>query len=198
MNWSRTTGWGRSKTAPPADELSWHAVAVPGDRNATCPEMTYVHRYWLRTRVTVPAESGGPLVLPARSLGEHDRDGLCQRPAVRLDQNALCRLGLRHHAGRQARPDQRDLGRHQRAFYGLANADNAKHPQYMPYDFWHYNATNQLDMPVLSHFETGLLLTPSLVVAGQGLHVRRVRHAVGQEQDAGPGSDGAQPDRRSR
>ena len=53
------------------------------------------------------------------------------------------------------------------AFYGLADDANARHPQYTPYDFWHYNTTNQLDMPVLSHYETGLLLTPSLVVAGK-------------------------------
>ena len=39
--------------------LNWHALAVPGDRNQQMPGETYVHRYYLRTRVQVPAELAG-------------------------------------------------------------------------------------------------------------------------------------------
>ncbi len=48
-----------------------------------------------------------------------------------------------------------------------ARTDEAKHPQYLPFGFWHYNGWAKCDMPVLSHYESGLLREPSLVVAGK-------------------------------
>ncbi len=51
---------GPIKAAPNADDLSWHAISVPGDRNSAFPEMTYVHRYWLRTEsMSRPHSQGG-------------------------------------------------------------------------------------------------------------------------------------------
>lgn len=40
---------------PPAGDLYWKAIAVPGDRNTLRPELIFCHRYFYRTRVNVPA-----------------------------------------------------------------------------------------------------------------------------------------------
>ena len=99
--------------APPADALFWKAMPVPGNRDAARPEWLYNHRYFLRTRVNVPAGLAG------RSFFLHF-------PAVNMIASVfvngqLCgttkapvrRLGLRRHQGHQAGRRQRGLGRHQ-------------------------------------------------------------------------------------
>ena len=158
---------GPIKNAPTADELSWHAIAVPGDRNKSLPELTYVHRYWLRTRVNVPTALTGRsfyLHVPSENMVatvfvNGRQCGWTKTPYAAWDSDIT-------QAIQPGQTNEIWVGVKD-AFYGLANADNAKHPEYTPYDFWHYNTTNQLDMPVLAHYETGLLLTPSLVVAGK-------------------------------
>ena len=158
---------GPIKAAPAAGDLSWHALSVPGDRNAARPELTYVHRYWLRTRVNVPSGAAGRafyLHVPSENMiatvfVNGRQCGWTKAPYAAWD----CDITQAVDPGQvnEVWVGVKD------AFYGLANAENARHPQYTPYDFWHYNTTNQLDMPVLSHYETGLLLTPSLIVAGR-------------------------------
>jgi len=158
---------GPIREAPSAGDLSWHAVPVPGDRNAALPELTYVHRYFLRTRIAVPAGLSGRsfyLHVPSENMIAtvfvNGRPcGWTKAPYAAWD----CDITQ---AVRPGRTNEIWVGIKD-AFYGLANAENARHPQYTPYDFWHYSTTNQLDMPVLSHYETGLLLTPSMVVAGK-------------------------------
>ena len=158
---------GPIKEAPRADDLSWHAIPVPGNRSAARPELTYVHRCWLRTRVDVPAGMTGRsfiLHVPSENMiatvfVNGHLCGWTKTPYAAWDCDIT--QAIRPGGANELWVGIKD------AFYGLANAENAKHPQYTPYDFWHYNTTNQLDMPVLSHYETGLLLTPSLVVAGR-------------------------------
>ena len=158
---------GPIKAAPAVGDLNWHALPVPGDRNTARPELTYVHRYWLRTRVEVPADLTGRsfyLHVPSENMiatvfvNGHPC-GWTKTPYAAWD----CDITQAVEPGQvnEVWVGIKD------AFYGLANDENARRPQYVPYDFWHYNTTNQLDMPVLSHYETGLLLTPSLVVAGR-------------------------------
>ena len=158
---------GPIKNAPAAGALNWHAIAVPGDRNKSLPELTYVHRYFLRTRVSIPAGLAGrsfSLHVPSENMiatvfVNGRQCGWTKTPYAAWD----CDITQ---AVQPGQINEIWVGIKD-AFYGLANAENAKHPQYTPYDFWHYSTTNQLDMPVLSHYETGLLLTPSLVVAGK-------------------------------
>ncbi len=40
--------------APPVDDLFWYAIQVPGDRNEMRKDFNYAHRYFYRTRVSVP------------------------------------------------------------------------------------------------------------------------------------------------
>ena len=158
---------GPIKAVPAADALGWHALPIPGDRNVARPELTYVHRCWLRTRVGVPAGLAGRsffLHVPSENMiatvfVNGRRCGWTKTPYAAWD----CDITQ---AVKPGQTNELWVGIKD-AFYGLSNDENAHHPQYTPYEFWHYNLTNQLDMPVLSHYETGLLLTPSLVVAGR-------------------------------
>ncbi len=95
---------------PPADQLYWMAISVPGDRDVRAPGdgllppllLPHAHRRARRPE--------GPLLLPALPVHEHDRHRVRQRRAVRLEQGAAGRLGLRHHEGRQARPGRMTSG----------------------------------------------------------------------------------------
>jgi beta-galactosidase len=44
---------------PPAEELFWSHIKVPGDRNALRPDMQDAHRFFYRTRVHVPESHRG-------------------------------------------------------------------------------------------------------------------------------------------
>ena len=158
---------GPIKSLPDSNALSWHAIPIPSDRNSAIPEMAYVHRYFLRTRITVPADLAGHafyLHLPGENMiatvfVNGRQCGWTKNPYAVWDCDVTSAL----------KPGQvNDLWVGIKdAFYGLADTADIKHPQYTPFDFWHYNLTNQLDMPELSHLDTGLLRTPSLVVAGR-------------------------------
>jgi hypothetical protein len=49
---------GPVKSLPDLSTLTWHGMKA-GDRNDLLPDQTYIHRYYLRTRVNVPAELAG-------------------------------------------------------------------------------------------------------------------------------------------
>ncbi|MGD2175379.1 MAG: glycoside hydrolase family 2 TIM barrel-domain containing protein, partial [Candidatus Brocadiaceae bacterium] len=44
---------------PPAAELHWSSIGVPGDRNQSRPDLAHCHRYLYRTRVFVPESHAG-------------------------------------------------------------------------------------------------------------------------------------------
>ena len=158
---------GPIQAVPNASDLSWHSIAVPGDRNHAFPEMSYVHRYFLRTQVTVPAALTGHafyLHVPSQNMiatvfVNGRQCGWTKNPYAAWDCDVTSAL-------KPGQVNELWVGIKD-AFYGLADTSNLKHPQYLPFDFWHYNATNQLDMPVLGHFDNGLLHAPTLIVAGK-------------------------------
>ncbi|MBV9850285.1 MAG: hypothetical protein JO250_11470, partial [Armatimonadetes bacterium] len=158
---------GPIQAAPNPGDLLWSAVPVPGDRNATRPDMQYVHRYWLRARVSVPAEAAGRsfyLHVPAENMiatvfVNGRQCGWTKTPYAIWDCDVT-------QAMKPGQVNEIMVGIKD-PFYGLADASDAKHIQYTPYNFWHYNTTNQLDFPVLGRYETGLLLEPALVTAGK-------------------------------
>ena len=158
---------GPIKEAPLADDLSWHAVSVPGDRNGTAPELAYVHRYYLRTRVNVPANLAGRsfyLHVPSENMiatvfVNGRQCGWTKAPFAdwQCDITQAIKPGQANEIWVGIKDD----------FYASTDPTNSKHLQYLPYGFWHYNAFMHVDMPIGSHFDNGLLLTPSLVVAGK-------------------------------
>lgn len=149
----------------PADFL-WRAIPIPSDRNVTRPEMNYVHRYWLRARVSVPAQEAGHafiLRIPSENMiatvfVNGQMCGWTKNPFAVWN----CDITHAIHPGQV----NNILIGIKDSFYGSADPAWAAHIQYLPMSFWHYSQTNTLDMPVLGHFETGLLQTPTLIVAG--------------------------------
>jgi len=161
----------KDRTAPVAElpdqsKLLWRSIAVPSDRQNSRPEMAYVHRYLMRTHVNVPASAANRsfyLHLPSVNLlGSVFVNGtLCgtsDTPFAVWD----CDVS------RAIKPGQNEIVVALKdVFYALSDAGNAGHPQYTPFDFWHYNTTNQLDFPVLSRYQAGILQTPTLVSTGK-------------------------------
>ena len=159
---------GPVKSIPGADSMTWHALTVPGDRNAEMPDQTYVHRFYLRTRVKVPAE------LADHSFILHvPSENMIATVFINGQQCGWtkdCLAVWDCDVTKAIKPGQvneiwvafKDL------FYGLAGPDDAKHPLYVPFSFWSSGVSGKLDMPVLGHFEAGFpFAAPSLVAAGR-------------------------------
>jgi beta-galactosidase len=158
---------GPTKSIPSADGFNWHAIKVPGSRSETMPHEEYVHRFYLRARLNVPAQLNG------RSFVLH-----C--PAIDTMATAFVngqQVGFTKNTGavwdldltKAIKPGQvNELWLAVKdPFYALGNDDNKEHPHYVPYGFWHFNLTNQLQLPILSHYQTGFHLgAPSLVIGG--------------------------------
>jgi len=151
---------------PDQSRLLWRSIAVPSDRQSSRPEMAYVHRYLMRTHVQIPDRAMGRsyyLHLPSiNMIGSVFVNGqLCgtsDTPFAVWD----CDVS------KAIKPGQNEVVVALKdVFYALSDGANAGHPQYVPFDFWHYNTTNQLDFPVLSRYEAGILQTPSLVSTGR-------------------------------
>jgi len=158
---------GPIKTLSDLTTFAWRAIAVPADRNTANPELSYVHRYYLRTRLNVP-------------VGLADRSLILHFPSINMLASAFINgqlvgstntpfsnwdIDITH----AIKPGQFNeiVVAVKDSFYALAGDDNAKHPQYVPFSFWHYNTWSQADMPVLGHHETGVLRTPTLITAGK-------------------------------
>ena len=87
----------------PADSLHWKGIHVPGNRDDERPDLQYAHRFVYRTRLDVPAECKGAVVLPPLPLQRGHLVGHRQRRLLRRQQGALHRLGLRRDQGRSSR-----------------------------------------------------------------------------------------------
>jgi beta-galactosidase len=165
---------GPVKSIPSADSLNWHAINVPGDRNTALPHEEYVHRYYLRTRVNVPADLAGHsfvLHVPAENM-----------IATVFVNGQSCGFTKDNYAAwdcditKAIKPGQvneiwvaiKD------SFYGLADDADVKHPQYTPFSFWPHKTTTLLDMPVLGKLDTGFVTTEPMLVVGGGVYTSDV------------------------
>jgi beta-galactosidase len=149
------------------DSFAWQSISVPSDRNDTRSELSFVHRYYLRTHVNVPASEAGHAVylhfpsinMVATVFVNGQQCGYTRDPFAGWD----CDIT---NAVKSGQVNEIVVGIKD-VFYALDDGESLTHPQYLPFSFWHYNEWTHVDMPVLSHFENGILRTPSLVVAGK-------------------------------
>ena len=157
---------GPIKELPDLTQFVWRGIPVPSDRNDALPEMSYVHRYYLRTRLDIPASLAGrslrlhfPAInMIATAFVNGKQVGWTKNPFSDWDVDIT-------NTAKVGQVNEIVVGIKD-SFYALAGGDNVKHPQYLPFSFWHYNAWSQADMPVLGHHETGILRTPSLIAGG--------------------------------
>ncbi len=147
----------------------WHAIAVPGDKNALRPDLLFAHRLWYRTRVQVPAAMAGRafyLDFPYNSLNTtvcvngvpcgfeknpFARFQIDVTPGIKVGAVNEIRVGIRDtYYGRSADP-QRPLK--------LRKTFN------LPLKMFG-DGFQDLDYPVWNCPQSGILCTPTLVAAG--------------------------------
>jgi beta-galactosidase len=159
------------KTISDPAKLNWHALTVPGDRNEQLPGETYIHRYYLRTRVHVPAALAG------RSFVLHV-PGMSVVASVFVNGRYCggtknCWAVWDCDLTKAVRPGEVNevVVALKDAFYALAGDKHPDRLDYIPYSFWHFNTTHQLLLPILTGekpYPTGFVLgPPTLVVAGE-------------------------------
>ena len=158
-------------SAPAAADLVWHSMPVPADRNKALPEMTFAHRYFLRTRIDVPERDQigtralflhfpstnfiATLFINGKQIAWNDT------PYAAWDVDVTDSL----------KPGVNEvwLGIKD-TYYALSPGDgkNLRYSMVLPTEFFNSNqgVSMQLDYPVWNHMENGILQEPSLVVAG--------------------------------
>ena len=151
-----------------ADGLFWKSMPVPGDRDKARPEWLYSHRYFLRTRLDVPAAlSGRSLYLhfPAVSMlasvfVNGKKCGSTTAPFAVWD----CDITRAVHPGvNEVWVGVKDW------YYALPltkGADGASYVMYEPTDWVTKFGPASFTFPVWNHEGSGILRAPSLVVAG--------------------------------
>jgi hypothetical protein len=155
-------------TLPSADSLYWRSMVVPGNRDSAIPDWLYCHRYWLRTRITVPSNLAGHsyyLHFPAISMtatlfvnGTHC--GFTKTPFAAWDCDVTSAI----------KPGQTNeiwVGIKD-WYYALPDngAKDGGHIQYIPTDWVTKYGPANFTFPVWNHSDNGLIRTPSFVVAG--------------------------------
>jgi hypothetical protein len=155
---------------PPADQLYWMGIRVPGDRNAELPQMAYAHRYFYRTRINVPSALGGQsfyLHFPSTNMiatvfVNGVQCGWNKAPLAAWD----CDITK---AVRPGRINEVWVGIKD-TYYAIAPKGDAdtRHSFNVPAEMMSSNqgVSMRFDMPVWNHVENGILESPSLVVTG--------------------------------
>ncbi len=157
------------KSLPNREDLHWKSTSVPGDKNLQHPEMTFAHRYFLRTRVDIPAgakDHSYYLHFPSLNMiasvfvngqycGSDDTPFAlwdCDiTKAVKSGVNEIW-VGIKD------------------TYYAIETGDgkNVRTSFMLPTEFFTDNqgSSMSLDFPVWNHRENGILQEPTLVSAG--------------------------------
>lgn len=151
----------------------WHAIAVPGDKNALRPDFVFAHRVWYRTRIQVPKSLGGRaffIDFPYNNLNTtvYVNGTLCG-----FEKNPFARFQI--DITRAVRPGQANevwVGIRD-AYYGRS-ADpqrpiKLRRTFNYPLNFFS-EGFQDLDYPVWNCPQSGMLATPALVAAGSGVY----------------------------
>ncbi|MBP7935501.1 MAG: hypothetical protein KA354_12720 [Phycisphaerae bacterium] len=150
------------------DHPFWRAIEVPGDKNSLREDMIFAHRIWYRTRVNVPESQKGRsfyLLFPQNNLNTtvYVNGVLCgfaKHPYARfqIDVTRGVKTGIN-----EVWVGIRD------AWYGYTasptNPMKLRRAFNLPLQFSR-NGFQDLSYPVWAAFQSGILVTPSLVSAG--------------------------------
>ena len=147
----------------------WRGIEVPGDKNTLCDDLVFAHRLWYRTRVNVPQSQKDRsfyLVFPQNNLNttvyvNGVYCGFEKHPYVhfQIDVTQGIRPGVN-----EIWVGIRD------AWYGYTASPTdplkLRRAFNMPLEFSHHGFQD-LSYPVWAAFQSGILVTPSLVSAGR-------------------------------
>ena len=172
--WDETAVEGRVdpiKETPAPDTLFWKAAAVPGNTLKTCPEFSFAHRYFLRTRVQVPDQLAGrsfflhfPAVNMIASVFVNGQQcGWTKAPFAVWDCDVT--RAIKPGATNEIWVGIKDT------YYAMEppEGENLRQLFNLPRTFFNSNqgVSMKLDFPVWNHDENGILQEPSLVIAGK-------------------------------
>lgn len=146
----------------------WTGIPVPGDRNTLRPDLIFAHRFWYRTRIRVPESATGRsfhLVFPQNNL---NTTVFVNGVYCGFDKNPFARLQIDVTAGMRPGLNEVMVGIRD-AWY--AYSFNPRDPMKLRRRFnlplsVTRSGFQELAYPIFPHFESGILKTPELVVAG--------------------------------
>ena len=151
------------------EALYWRAIPVPGDKNKLREDLIFCHRLWYRTRVDVPTSQAGRsffLEFPQNSL---NTTVLVNGVYCGFNKNPFARFSLDITKG--VKPGQANevwVGIRD-AYYGFSTSpkDPLKLRRMFNYPLeWANKGFMDLAYPVWNHFQSGMLVTPTLTAAG--------------------------------
>ncbi len=150
-------------------EPHWKAIEVPGDKNKLRPDLVFAHRLWYRTRVNMPAKAAGRsfyIVFPQNNLNTtvYVNGVYCG-----FDKNPYARVQIDVTKGMKAGVNEVWVGIKD-AWYGYST--NPRNPLKLRKTFNYPLSVTQrgfqdLAYPIWNAFESGILATPELVMAGR-------------------------------
>lgn len=147
----------------------WKGIQVPGDKNTLRPDLAFCHRLWYRTRVKIPASAAGRsfyIEFPQNNLNttvfvNGVYCGFNKHPYARFQIDVT--KGIKPGETNELWVGIRD------AWYGYSA--NPKDPMKLRKKFnipleKTSAGFQDLAYPIWHHFQSGILMTPSLVMAG--------------------------------
>ncbi len=146
----------------------WKAIAVPGDKNALRPDLLFAHRLWYRTRVNVPASCAGRsfhIVFPQNNL---NTTVFVNGVYCGFDKNPYARVQIDVTRGIKPGVNEIWVGIRD-AWYGYSTSPTNPLKLRKRYNLplsYSSQGFQDLSYPVWSHFESGILVTPTFVAAG--------------------------------
>lgn len=146
----------------------WRAIDVPGDKNTLRPDLKFAHRLWYRTRIRVPASAMGHsfhIVFPENNLNTTVVvNGVC----CGFNKNPFARFQIDITPGLQPGINELWVGIRD-AWYGYSTNPNdplkLRKKFNLPIKYFD-QGFQDLAYPIWRHPQSGILVTPVLVMAG--------------------------------
>ncbi len=199
--------WSRPPQLPDLESLAWYGYQVPNDRDDVRPEMSFSHRYLVRTQLNVPASLGGRGFFLDFQNFNLTASVFVNGRFCGFSKAHSTSLAVRHHAGRQAGRNQRPGRGLQRRLLrtehevrrrrGAGDGAAAILESAAKHDYAHVRRS----APGYAHRLGYAHRDPRAGDAGRGrtrVHHRRVLQTIGRGQAAGAGNHAAQPRRPGR
>ena len=181
---------------------NWTTIAVPGDKNQLRPDLLFAHRVWYRTKVAVPNGYAGRSFILNFPINNLNTTVYVNGTLCGFEKNPYCPFNIDiTHAVKPGRENDVWVGIRD-AWYGYSasptNPMKLRGKFNLPLEFAN-KGFQDLAYPVWNGFQSGILGTPTLTVAGGPAYVADVfLQAPRRSKADGIGGDGRQSDECTR
>lgn len=166
------------EVAEPIKELPkkpvWHAVQVPGDKNKVRPDLLFAHRVWYRTRVHVPASMAGRAFYLEFPYNNLNTTVYANGKYCGFEKNSFCAFQVDLTKAIKPGEVNEILVGIRDAWYG--RSADPRRPLKLRKTF-NYPVSlfsqgfQDMDYPLWNCSQSGILATPSFVIAGGPVYV---------------------------